>query len=383
MTNANQKLQAVREDQQARFAERDSIIDGILTAMLAGQHTLLLGPPGTAKSALARSIADATADGSFFQWLLTKFSTPEELFGPISFTGLKEDRYERVTTGKLPEAKVVFLDEIFKANSSVLNALLTALNERLMFNGDRVEDLPLLTCIGASNEYPESDSLDALYDRFMMRYWVDYVSDRDALAKLLTDGIAKATQALTDQDVKDLREQVEAVPFNGSEAATLLNIKAALEEEGFTTSDRTWVNAVKLVKARAVLNGRDSIVSSDYMVLADSLWKLHKDRAAISKTVGNAADPFGSRAEALIDAVRTAAAELPDISLVKSGQLDKVEAIDQITAVNVKLNEALGKVEDIEKESTGNERVAKARKQVDDSLTASEELTMNIMRIRG
>jgi MoxR-like ATPase len=126
-------IQQLRTDLAARFPERKDVIDGALAAVLAGEHVLVLGPPGTAKSALARAIAQAFG-GAYFERLLTKFSTPEELFGAISLKALEQDRFARVVTGKLPEAEFAFVDEVFKANSAILNSLLTLVNERVFHN---------------------------------------------------------------------------------------------------------------------------------------------------------------------------------------------------------------------------------------------------------
>jgi MoxR-like ATPase len=145
------------------------VIDGALAAVLAGEHVLLLGPPCTAKSALARAIAQAFG-GAYFARLLTKFSTPEELFGAISLRALEQDHYARITTGKLPEAEFAFIDEVFKANSAILNALLAVVNERVFHNDGQPVACPLVTMSGASNELPEGKDLEALFDRFLVRF---------------------------------------------------------------------------------------------------------------------------------------------------------------------------------------------------------------------
>ena len=173
-TTALSQLQQLRTDLAARFPERREAIDGALTAVLAGEHVLFLGPPGTAKSALVRAIAQAFG-GSYFERLLTKFSTPEELFGPISLKALEQDRYQRVTTAKLPEAEFAFVDEVFKANSAILNSLLTAMNERLFHNDGAPMQMPLVSLFGASNELPEGRDLEALFDRFLLRFEVGYL----------------------------------------------------------------------------------------------------------------------------------------------------------------------------------------------------------------
>ena len=135
---------------------------------------LLIGPPGTAKSALARAIAQAFS-GNYFERLLTKFSTPEELFGPVSPKALEQDKFSRVISGKLPEAEFAFVDEVFKANSAILNSLLTLVNERVFHNDGAPIKCPLVTMFGASNELPEGKELEALFDRFLLRFDVGYL----------------------------------------------------------------------------------------------------------------------------------------------------------------------------------------------------------------
>lgn len=163
------------EIMQKDLVERDTEVRLLLLAALSGEHILFIGPPGTAKSELGRRLSKLCA-GSFFERLLTKFSVPEELFGPLSMRALEDDQYIRQTEGYLPEASVAFIDEIFKANSAILNTLLTILNERLFDNGSERLKIPLLCLVGASNELPESEELDALYDRFLVRKKVEQVS---------------------------------------------------------------------------------------------------------------------------------------------------------------------------------------------------------------
>ena len=170
------KLRKIREELQQMFLERAELIDGALAALLSAQHVMIVGPPGTAKSMLADELCRRIEGASYFQWLLTKFTTPEELFGAVSLKALEADDYRRVTSHKLPEAHIAFLDEVFKASSSILNAILSIINERLFHNGRQVTAVPLLSLFGASNELPEDDELLALYDRFLLRFVVGYIS---------------------------------------------------------------------------------------------------------------------------------------------------------------------------------------------------------------
>ena len=130
--NAREKLKNIREELKQTFLERSDLIDGALAALLSSHHLLIIGPPGTAKSMLADELCRRIDGANYFQWLLTRFTTPEEIFGAVSLKALEQDDYRRVTTRKLPEAHIAFLDEIFKANSSILNAILTLINERLV-----------------------------------------------------------------------------------------------------------------------------------------------------------------------------------------------------------------------------------------------------------
>src|SRR5690606_19428219 len=155
--NLVEKLRALRDTLLGGLVERDDAVRLGLLAALAGEHLLLLGPPGTAKSMIARRLHLAFDGSTYFERLLTRFTVPEELFGPLSIKGLEEDRYERLTEAYLPKASIAFLDEIFKANSAILNALLTLLNEREFDNGVKREATPLIAVIGASNELPEGE----------------------------------------------------------------------------------------------------------------------------------------------------------------------------------------------------------------------------------
>ncbi len=173
----------------AKLHEREQAVALSLLTALAGESIFLLGPPGVGKSLIARRLKHAFSDGTSFEYLMSKFSTPDEIFGPVSIRKLKdEDKYERLTERYLPGANVVFLDEIWKAGPAIQNALLTILNERVYRNGEQEVAVDVRAIISASNELPApGSSLDPLWDRFLVRLEVDNVRKFDSFVKLITD----------------------------------------------------------------------------------------------------------------------------------------------------------------------------------------------------
>ena len=268
------------------LVERETETRLLLLAACCGEHLLLLGPPGTAKSELGRRLSALCEGGSFFERLLTRFSVPEELFGPLSMKGLEKDEYVRKIDGYLPTANVAFVDEIFKANSAILNSLLTILNERLFDNGSERVEVPLLCMVGASNELPESEELDALYDRFLLRSSVEQVSV-GGLSELLSlggeaaigskSGAASAEVSLKPEDFANIRYEAAAnttVPPNVieliSDLRTFLQDKC---EPPVYVSDRRLLKAVQLLRVAAYTNDRAEVSEFDVLLLTNVLWQ--------------------------------------------------------------------------------------------------------------
>src|SRR4051812_18105656 len=172
---------------ESRFLGKDEVIRLLLIAVLAGEHAVLIGPPGTAKSALLRTFA-RMMQANYFEYLLTRFTEPNEIFGPVDIAAFREGRYVRRIEGMLPTAEIVFLDEVFKSNSAILNALLTLLNERKYTSGGQVIKCPLISIFAASNEVPGDETLNAIFDRFLLRVHSDNL-DAYHFNELLQRGI--------------------------------------------------------------------------------------------------------------------------------------------------------------------------------------------------
>jgi MoxR-like ATPase len=293
----------LRQDLVARFPERREVIDGALCAVLAGEHVLLLGPPGTAKSAFVRAIATAFG-GTYFERLLTKFSTPEELFGPISLAALEQDRYARVISGKLPEAHFAFADEVFKANSAILNSLLTLVNERVFHNDGAPVSCPLISLFGASNELPEGKELEALFDRFLLRYEVRYLMRPASFRSILLAPEPTASVSLSLELLNAAQAATRAIAVSDPTIDALMAIRDACNAEGIEVSDRRWKKSVKAVQANAFLAGESGTTPEDLLILNDSLWREPKERAKVARLVGQHADPVSSQANEILDAAR-------------------------------------------------------------------------------
>lgn len=312
--------------------ERETIIDSMVIALLTDQNVLLLGNPGTGKTYLTKHFAEVFANDSFFHYLLTKTTKPEEIFGPISFTALKQDKFEHNVKGKMLEKEVVLFDEIFKAGSSLLNSFLTILNEHLFFNGTEILKIPMRLCVGCSNEYPEDESLNALFDRFLIKFWVEYIQDRSVLKSALTNGFDQTTVRFTPDELDKMKQEMGQIAFTNSNAETLLNIKEALAAEGIEISDRTLFALPKLIKAKAYVSGRTTICPSDFQILSEVVWRTHKDRPICAQVIGNVSDPFGSRLQAIKDQAISLGKSLPSIDLVRMGQKSANDFIKELVS---------------------------------------------------
>ena len=336
------------------FLERSELIDGALLALLAGQHVLVIGPPGTAKSMLADEVCRRLTGARYFQWLLTRFSTPEELFGAVSLKALEQDDYRRITTHKLPEAHVAFLDEVFKASSSILNTILSVMNERRFHNGRTVEPVPLLTLFAAANELPEDDELLALQDRFLLRFLVGYIEEDFRFLKLLQARPA-ATRTVVDlATLEAARAEVTLVPVPGEVLRLVMDLRRALVGKNIVASDRRWTQAIGLLRAHAYLEGRDAVGESDLRVLEHVLWRDPAERDTVREAIREQLHGYEDEVRVLLYQSR----ELRDYALRDWGS-EELRSRASVEA-HTKLRHILTKVDAIVTQAQGGGRVVDA-----------------------
>ena len=301
-----EKFALARKELSSALIERDEEVDLVLTALVANEHVLLVGQPGSAKSLLLDSVLSWTG-GAKFSILLTKFTTPEEVFGPVSLAGLKEDRYVRVTAGRLPEADYAFVDEVWKASSAILNTLLKILNERTYDAGDGVaRRVPLRLCVAASNEWPSPDTgkeLSALLDHFLLRKTVAPIRSHVGRQRLLwtRDHAPRLSTTVTPAEVEQARRQALSLPWSDEAKEALEVILKELAREGVQPGDRRQFKTVGAVRAFAYLCGADEVLPEHLEVAQHCLWDAPEEQPRkAAQVIAKIANPVGMRVTQLL-----------------------------------------------------------------------------------
>ncbi|HZZ71735.1 MAG TPA: AAA family ATPase [Pirellulales bacterium] len=272
---------------KSAFVGKDEVLDLLGVCLVASEHLFILGPPGTAKSAIVHQLA-RRLEGRVFDYLLTRFTEPNELFGPFDIRKLREGELLTNTEGMLPEASFVFLDELLNANSAILNSLLMVLNERIFRRGRETRALPLLMVVGASNRLPEEDALAALFDRFLLRVRCDNVPD-ERLAEVLSAGW-RLEQAETPDGPTISVEEIRAVQLAVRDIDLLpvreafVELVARLRKAGIEVSDRRAVKLQRLIAASALLCGRLAAQRTDLWVLR-YIWDTEEQREVLAALV--------------------------------------------------------------------------------------------------
>ncbi len=311
----NKKFLKLETELNGCFMEREEIVRGLLVTAVARGNMLILGAPGAAKTAIAETLARQLG-GNFFSRLLTKVSAPEELFGPLSLKALENDQFKRVTKGKLPEADVAVIDEVFKCNSSVLNTLLPIMNERVYFDdSSTAKSIPLQVLVGLSNELPDggvNGELAALWDRFDLKYTVEYVKDERNFAMMLKLSTSKPSTTISLQELHSAQGQAEQVNISDDTINALVRLWKELKSQGFVISDRRFRNCLRFLKAHAWLEGRNVVADDDIAILSNMLWTDPEQIKQSKKIVMGFANPLTVKANEIFDGAFELAAKLKD-----------------------------------------------------------------------
>ena len=351
------KFATTRAEMTAALIERDDEIDLVLTALIAKEHVLLVGPPGCAKSLLLDSLMK-WAGGTKFAILLTKYTVPEEVVGPVSLAGLKDDRYLRITAGKLPEADFAYMDEVFKASSAILNTLLRILNERTFDAGDGAKKVPLKLCVGASNEWPSPETrkeLAALFDRFTFRKSVRPILTQAGRKRLLwdRDHVPTLTTTITPIEVEAAHFEAMSLPWSADATDAMETVIRELAKEGVQPGDRRQVKAVSAARAYAWLHGAEQVEPEHLEVLASVLWDDPVEQPAkCAQVIAKVANPAGMRVNQFLLEVEQilAGADVRDLTAAAKAAAKLAEIDRQLSTL------------------TGNGRVEKARVYVKEQL---------------
>ncbi len=275
---------------------KECIISKALLCTLAGESMFLLGPPGTAKSLIARRLKSIFKSAKAFEYLMSRFSTPDEIFGPVSIAKLKnEDKYERLVTDYLPDASVVFLDEIWKAGPAIQNSLLTAINERIYKNGSSLINLPMKVLIAASNELPEErQGLEALWDRFIIRMVSNSIEDESLFFDMVkadspSEVMLPDSLLISDNEFLSWQEEIRKITIPDEICKIVSSIRKRLviesekdeyQKSDFYVSDRRWRKIFHLMQTSAFINGRSTIDITDSIFMIHCLWS-HTDHIPI------------------------------------------------------------------------------------------------------
>ncbi|MDC0675362.1 AAA family ATPase [Nannocystis radixulma] len=292
------RLQDGARQLEQQFLGKEEIIRLLFISALAGEHMVMVGPPGTAKSAIVRAFAQVI-DARFFDYLLTRFTEPNEIFGPVDIQAFRQGTYRRRIEKMLPEAEVVFLDEIFKANSAILNSLLTLVNARRFTHGTSTVRVPLISLFAASNEVPTDEALSAIFDRFLLRVRCDYL-DSYHFRGLLQKGIQLEVQQMADVQVgrkvataAELlavqRDFGQHVKMSEEFLTTFKGLVFQIRSEGIGLSDRRVVKLLKIFASSALFDGRDHVNDADLFILRH-VWNTPEQEEILQEIVGPVLD---------------------------------------------------------------------------------------------
>lgn len=339
---------------QLPFVGRKSEIQAIITCLVSKGNLVMIGPPGTAKSLMVMEIAKILRKGNapinFFNKLQTQFTKPSEIFGEIDVKVMKETGLTKhITTNRFPEAIIAFLDEIFKCSSATLNALLRALNEKLFENGPDIVKIPLWSCFAASNELPQDESLDALYDRFQFRIFVDSL-DENAWDKLISMWNIKfdTTVTLDFKVIEELNAKIDTIDFSPLQS-DYISILKTLKDHNVIVSNRRMIQNVKAIIADSLLNSGGVLSKRNLSILKYTIPKNREELQIIEQVL---IDVIG-KTDRIVNQINELIPQLDGFI----EKLDKTGAdnIDTVIKISTKIQAMRVQIENMKKEVDDND----------------------------
>jgi MoxR-like ATPase len=314
-----ERIKTLLDQLNTGIYEKEEVMALALLSSVAGESIFLLGPPGVAKSLIARRLKYSYKDAKVFEYLMSRFSTPDEIFGPVAITKLQNDKYERVIDNYLPDASVVFLDEIWKAGPSIQNALLTILNEKIFRNGEKEINVPMKALISASNELPAKEQgLEALWDRFLVRLVVENIADNNEFNKMITttndlyEDTVTDTNKITDAEYNEWNKAINKIKVSEHILYVILAIRSYLNDENkridalnkemknkedqkelLNVSDRRWYKIIHLLRTSAFLNDREEVDLMDCFLIKYCIWNEREQIELVSSFVKDALEKHG------------------------------------------------------------------------------------------
>lgn len=373
------KLHAVKQWAATRVVGRTDVIDAIILGVAARQNVCMIGVPGTAKTLLVQLVASSFADqpGDVFDIMLTKFTKPAEMFGPVDLKELERGKYHYQTDGYAPMAKVVIVDEVFKGSSAIMNANLRLANERTFKNGNVDEQAPLRTMVGMSNEFPEEPALlAAFFDRFPIKLMVKSLESDDfaAMLRIVADGNkAPCPIKITDADLAELDALIDACQVTDEVIDSLAQLREMVKAKSVSPSDRRYAQALRVLKATAVLAGRDRVSLNDFAALESVLWNSEQEIPIVRAILPDFVSPFERDLKATTDDVyaeRTKVLEAANIDGVDKNRAspDYVAAGEAAGKAISRVRSYKGKLDIIEDAMSGDvdqELLVAARESID------------------
>ncbi|MFO8005347.1 AAA family ATPase [Thioalkalivibrio sp.] len=353
-----EKFEKFENEMKSFFKERDELIHGTVLALLSRNHIYVVGPPGTAKSMIVRYTSDCVKGANYWERLFTRYTVPDEVFGPVKLSKLKEDKFERKTETSLPNAHFAFIDEIFKANSSILNSLLTILNERLYHNDGKAINVPLETMMSASNELPEDrEELGALWDRFLLKYRVKDVQGSKNFKSLMDTENPNIDVELSLDEIHKAQEEIKKVELSEEVLNMIVEIRNILKADGIIPSTRRFREAMSVVKAQAWFDGRQKAHVRDLQVLSHILWDDLDHIHIVREKIMDLVNPHERRAQVLIDGIRDAWKQVTKVPEDASDRELIQTASEALTKINKNIEKLRNEKEKMEEKGRNTDKI--------------------------